>query len=79
MPLSFCYAFSPSGSEGRRETGYNSIPITLVGTVPIYIFFPLKVSALEDTDNDKVRILLIKLVPYILSSLLLQTELGVAR
>lgn len=26
------------GGEGRRETGYNSIPITLMGTVPISFF-----------------------------------------
>lgn len=39
------------GGGGRRETRYNSIPITLVGTVPILFF--LKVSALEDGDNDK--------------------------
>lgn len=40
-----------SGGEGRRETGYNSIPITLVGTVSN--FFPPKVSTLEDTNYDK--------------------------
>lgn len=28
-----------SGGEGRWETRYNSIPITLVGTVPFYFYF----------------------------------------
>lgn len=35
----FLLRFLSFGSEGRRETGYNSIPITLLGTVPIFFFF----------------------------------------
>lgn len=65
-----------SGGEGRWGTGYNSIPITLVGTVSNFfslrsVFWRIRTMIRKDTANFSV--------PYISSSILLQTELGKAR